>query len=270
MTGDLLVDRQGDVAWVTMNRPKRLNALSRRLTAELRTTLVELRGAAVKVMVLTGTDRDDGRPCFSAGVDVKEIQQSGPTPRFRPGVVGAIEAFGSTDPLVGDELQLLFDELEGQPFITIAAVDGVCAGGGLALALACDLRVVSTTAVIEDLHVQNLGRPGHAVASRLVKALGPARAKEMMLTGEPLAVGELTCLGLANRVVEPETLHASVDAIAQRIAGREHGAIRMTKAAADAAVDLDRRSALRFASVCWAALGGGDPAAYQSIEKGDP
>ena len=243
---------EGGVALITLNRPQRLNALSKELQEELWRVLDEVeKDNEVRVMVFTGAPRPDGRPCFSAGADLKEIaEQSEPAPEALAGIVQDLMGRGFESRLGGVCSRL---ETMGKP--SIAAIDGVCTAGGLELALSCDIRVVSETAQISDLHIRNLGSIGGAgVSVRLARTVGPAWAKEIMFTGEPLKLDDAVRMGLANHVFPPDKLVEGAIALARKFASMRPSALAMAKAAMQAAMELPIERALRYSYMGAAAL----------------
>jgi len=252
-TTTLKIERRGESLLVALHRPHRLNAISRAMVDELNTVFDQLARWETKVMVLTGLPRASGDPCFCAGADFKE---PGPLGGYRPGPVGGIEAFAHTAP-PPDSFSSLLDRLESLPVITIAAIDGICAGGGLGLALCCDIRLLADTAVVRDVHVPVQGRIGHAVTSRLSRLVGSAWAKEILLLGEVLPPQVAVRIGLARDVVSSGRLIDEAFALAERFEAAELDAIRTVKAVVDYAADTDRSHAQRFAYLAWAISGGG-------------
>ncbi|MBI4307671.1 MAG: enoyl-CoA hydratase/isomerase family protein [Chloroflexi bacterium] len=252
----VLYNKANGVALITLNRPKSLNALSAQILAELDDLLTSIEAdAETRVVVITGVPRSDGRPCFSAGADLKELAEKGPLTLKRKGLVAAVEAMATLDP-VENQVQSLCDRVESYGRPVIAAIDGVCTAGGLELALACDIRIASETAQISDLHIKNLGIIGGAgVTTRLARAVGPAKAKEIVFTGDPIDGREAWRIGLANRVVPPERLLPEATALAQRFASMRPEALRLAKSSINATMDMDFRQALRYSYLCWAALG---------------
>ncbi|MBI4505196.1 MAG: enoyl-CoA hydratase/isomerase family protein [Chloroflexi bacterium] len=256
------LERFDNVALITLNRPERLNAISRQMCRELLDAFAALRGEDVRALVITGASRAGGRPCFCAGADLKEIATLGPAERPRPGLVGAIEGMAALD-TAEDEVQGMMDTLESLPFITIAAIDGVCTAGGLELALSCDIRVLGEQAQVSDLHIKNLGRIGGAgVTARLTRVVGPAWSKELLITGDPLPTDVALRIGFASHLHPSDRLVDEALALARRIAERRLEAIRVAKASIDATVDMTRKEALRFSYLCWAAMGGGEQSGF--------
>lgn len=266
--GEIVVTRDEGVTVITLNRPRTLNAVGTNMMRELNAALDGIAADNTsQVLIITGAPRPDGRPCFSAGMDLKEAAESGR--RFTPqiGIVGAAEALSSLASIESG-FQLLCDRLESFSKATIAAIDGVCTAGGLELALCCDLRVVSETAQISDLHLKNLGTIGGAGATvRLTRLVGAAKAKEIVLTGEPVDGREAWRIGLANRVVSPSRLMPEAKALGKRIAGMNGEGVRMAKSSINASLDMDLREALRYSYLCVASIESGVQARVESFVR---
>jgi enoyl-CoA hydratase len=179
---NLFCEQTEAVATVTVSRPKVLNALNAATIQELDDCLLRLRDdTSVRAIVLTG----EGDRAFIAGADIAELSQLTPT--------AARE--------VARRGQALCDRLERATKPIIAAVNGFALGGGLELAMACTLRVAADTAKLGQPEV-NLGLlPGFGGTQRLPRLVGPGRALEMLLTGEPIDATEAWRIGLVNRVV---------------------------------------------------------------------
>ncbi|MDF1522198.1 MAG: enoyl-CoA hydratase-related protein [Trueperaceae bacterium] len=179
------------VAVVTIDRPDALNALNGELMFELATALDLLEGdLSVRALVITGAGR-----AFVAGADVANLAQL-------------------DDPFAGREASLtgqdLMNSLAALPFPTIAAINGFALGGGLELALACDLRVAATGAKL-GLPEVGLGLiPGYGGTQRLPRLIGLGRALDLILTGRHVGAEEAMALGLVNRVAD--------DALAEAVA----------------------------------------------------
>jgi enoyl-CoA hydratase len=255
----VLVTAQHDGYCVlTLNRPRRLNALSGELIQALTAALDAIeKEESTRVVVITGGPRADGRPCFCAGADLHELAAGGAAAvgereyDLVREVAGAIRG----DYLGASGYRRVLTRLEEFPKPVIAAIDGVCTAGGIELALSCDLRVVADSAQISDLHVTTTAHTGGAGAtSRLSRLVGPAKAKEMIFTGLVLDGAEAHRIGFANRVVPSAALLDEARAMAAETAKRHPIALRMAKALADAAHDLDHERALRYDHLAWTTL----------------
>src|SRR2546422_1799495 len=195
------------IATVIINRPEKNNAISMEMRADFRALADELYGDdAVRVVVFTGTGKT-----FCVGADVSTFETDWNTPVFR----------ANTRLLTN-----FFNELEALEKPLIAAINGTCVGGGLELALACDLRIAARSARF-GLPENNLGLiPGIGGCSRLVKLVGVGRAKELGLTGEIVSADEGLRCGLRNRVVEDAELGSDARAPAARLAAQAPPALR--------------------------------------------
>jgi len=185
----LRYDVQDGIATVTLDRPEKNNAISMEMRADFRALADELyTNESVRVAIITG-----GGKAFSVGADVSTFETDWNTPVFR----------ANTRLLTN-----FFNELEALEKPVIAAINGTCVGGGLELAMACDLRVAARSARF-GLPENNLGLiPGVGGCSRLVKLVGFGRAKELVLTGEIITAEDALRHGLVNRVVDDGALSA--------------------------------------------------------------
>ncbi|GIW06943.1 MAG: enoyl-CoA hydratase [Dehalococcoidia bacterium] len=255
----ILLERDGPLRLLTLNRPHVLNAISRQMVHELGEAFAEVEADRdARVLLITGAPRPDGRPCFSAGADLKEAhrrrQGSPPGEPLRHTLDSAWEVLQNDGPRNESIYHPLFASLERMRTPSIAVVDGICTTGGLELILACDLRIVADTAEISDWHIKNLGVIGGAgVTTRLPQLVGTARAKELMWTGAPLTGEEAFRIGLANRVVPSATLLDEAKALARSIAARSPYAIAASKAVIDAAARQSPADGIRYGYL-WSAL----------------
>jgi enoyl-CoA hydratase len=197
----LLVERDGSVLTLMMNRPRVLNALSRGSLRELDRVLAEAEAdASVGAVVLTGA----GDRAFAAGADLRELSEYTP-----------LEAQGHAR-----EVQGIFSRIERLRTPVIAAVNGVALGGGCELALACTIRIASASAVFGQPEI-NLGiMPGYGGSVRLQRLIGRGPALEMLLTGESIDARRALELGLVSRVVPATALLAEATALAALIASK--------------------------------------------------
>src|ERR1041384_4254158 len=179
---NLLVERDGAVTTITINRPKVLNALNTATIDELRRAILELKADAdIRVAILTGA----GEKSFVAGADINELAVQTPTS-------------GREHALAG---QHVFDLIENMGKPVIAAVNGYALGGGWELAMACPLRLAADTAKLGQPEIALGLIPGYAGTQRLSRLVGRGKAMEMILTGAPISADEAQRIGLVNRVV---------------------------------------------------------------------
>jgi enoyl-CoA hydratase len=204
---NLLLERDGAVATITVNRPKVLNALNTQTLDELRRALLELkRDAGVRAIVLTGA----GEKSFVAGADINELAAQTPTS-------------GREHAIAGQHILDLVEHL-GKP--VIAAINGYALGGGCELAMACSLRIAADTAKLGQPEI-NLGlMPGYAGTQRLARLVGRGRALELLLTGDQISAAEAYRIGLVNRVVPAADLMAEVRKLAAVLAAKAPIAVR--------------------------------------------
>jgi enoyl-CoA hydratase len=215
------IERDGAIGWIVLDRPAQINAINDAIRSGVPRALAELDAdPGVCVIVIRG----EGPRGFCAGADIKERRGPETTIQVRRRMQGArwIEALDRTAKPV------------------IAAVHGYCMGGGLELALACDLRFASPDAVLA-LPETGLGLiPGGGGTQRLTRLVGPGRAMDLLLTGERLDAAEARAIGLVTRVsATPDSLLAEVRALAVRIAVKPPMATAHAKRASRAAIDLD-------------------------------
>lgn len=196
---NLLLERDGAVATVTINRPRVLNALNGQTLDELLQVMLELKSdASIRVVVITGA----GDRAFVAGADINELAQQTP-------IAGRERARAG---------QRIFDTIENLGKPVIAAINGFALGGGCELAMACTLRVAADTAKLGQPEI-NLGLlPGYSATQRLPRLVGKGRALELMLTGGQIDAAEAFRIGLVNKVVPAADLLAEVRTLASALA----------------------------------------------------
>ena len=204
---NLLVERDGGVAVVTVNRPKVLNALNTATLDELRRTVLALKhDDAVRAVIVTGA----GDKSFIAGADINELAQQSP-------------AGGRDHAMTGQHVLDLIENM-GKP--VVAAINGYALGGGCELAMACTIRIAADTARLGQPEI-NLGLiPGYAGTQRLSRLVGRGRALELLLTGDQISAQEAHRLGLVNRVVPAAELMAEARRLASALASKAPVAAR--------------------------------------------
>ncbi len=207
----VLYEPRGPAAWITLNRPDKLNALSGEVVRELRAAL--RRAAAddeVRVVVLTGAGR-----AFSAGYDLSEEAES------------RIEGAEQWRRVLDEDVQMTL-ELWSLPKPTIAAVRGWCLAGGCELAMACDIVIAADDARFGEPEI----RYGSGPPTLLMPfVIGQKKTNELLFTGDAIDAGEAERLGLVNRVVPGDGLEQAVDALVGKIAPTPLPVLRLTKLA---------------------------------------
>jgi enoyl-CoA hydratase/carnithine racemase len=228
-TEELLARVEQGVAVVTLNRPGVRNALGDVISPALRSTIARLGTASdVRCVVLTGTGR-----AFCSGGDVKGM--GGRTPR-------RVDAPSTPEDIVVDQTErqrALTGALYALPMPTIAALNGAAAGAGLAIALACDLRIAAESAFVTT-GFRNVGLPGdYGVSFFLTQLVGTARARELFFTAERVPASRCEALGIVNRVVPDDRLMQESMSLARDLAAGPPIAFKLMKENLDRALRSD-------------------------------
>ncbi|AGA69422.1 enoyl-CoA hydratase/carnithine racemase [Desulfitobacterium dichloroeliminans LMG P-21439] len=217
---NILVEYQDQIAVITINRPKALNALNSVTIQELTDSFNELAGDAnIRTIILTGS----GEKAFVAGADIAEMSDKSP-----------IEARHFSQ--LGHKLMNLIEAL---PQPVIAAVNGFALGGGLELAMACDIRLASTNAKFGQPEVGLGILAGFGGTQRLPRLVGSGRASELLFTTDLIDAQEAFRMGLANHVYPKEELLGQAVAMAKKISSKAPIAIQLTKSAIVKGENLD-------------------------------
>ena len=226
---NIVVEKDGAVGIITLNRPQQLNALSYDLIRELSLAMEALdQDAEIRVLILTG-----GETVFAAGADIKEMADVGP---FDERLQGRL-AFR--------------DRINEISKPVIAAVSGYALGGGCELAMSCDIIIASETARFGQPEV-NLGTiPGSGGTQRLARMVGKYHAMKMVLTGEYIDATEAHRLGLVNQVVPVELLLEEAMEIAEKIAAKPPLAVKAAKEAILKALNSPLDEGLEFERKCF-------------------
>jgi enoyl-CoA hydratase/carnithine racemase len=197
---DVLVEKYGTTAWITLNRPQALNALSLAVNVRLSELEAELEhDDSVRAIVITGS----GEKCFCAGADLKERKG---VPATESG--SFINAIGSA-----------INDLGAMRKPTIALMNGSAYGGGLELAMACDFRIGVEGSELGLTEVRLGIMPGAGGTQRLPRLVGEARAKEMILLGRKIPIARALEIGLVNQVVPRAQLRPAVEGLLAELAG---------------------------------------------------
>ena len=218
----LTLDRDGYLATITLNRPERLNALSGPLILELHQALDEVaKEDDIRAIILTGEGRG-----FCSGADVTGMRNRA---EGNEEALRADRAAQLKRTLGGLVLTQLSVHIRQTPQPVIAAVNGVAAGGGLAIALSCDIRVASDQARFASIFIKRSIMPDTGVSAMLPQLLGPGIAAEMALTGNVYDAKWAMEKGLVNKVVPHAQLLDEARSYAEAVAGNPPIAVRMTK-----------------------------------------
>jgi len=217
------MEKQGAVALVTINRPDALNALNAEVIEGFGRIVESIESdPSIQAVVVTGEGR-----AFVAGADITEMKEMTPL---------EAEAFSA-------RAHRNFGRLEELPIPTIAAVNGFALGGGCELALCCDWIYASTKAKIGQPETKLGLIPGFGGTSRLVRRVGLAWAKELVMVAEPIGADEALRIGLVNRVFEPDELLPAAIAAGEAVAARGPVATRLAKEIMQQGQDADVRTA---------------------------
>jgi enoyl-CoA hydratase len=224
----LLVEHRDAIGWVTINRPADRNSIDTALMIELDRVLTEIEETAIRAVVFSGA----ADTYFIGGADGIEMMQCGPEE------AGAFSV----------RIQKLFDRMEASPLILVAAINGLCFGGGFEFALACDLRVASDRARIGLPEVKVGIIPGGGGTQRLPRLVGIGRAMEMILSGKLYPGKEARDLGLIHDVVAHEKLFSKVTDTLQTILRNPQHALSQAKRAVRATQNQSLTDGLKVES----------------------
>ena len=215
----LICDKRDGIAYATINRPEKLNALNDQVMADLKTCFESLRqDTEVRVVILTGS----GEKAFVAGADI--------------GVLATQTPVEGKDRSIRGQCVLDLIENLGKP--VIAAINGYALGGGCELAMACTLRVAADHAKLGQPEVKLGIIPGYAGTQRLPRLVGKGRALELILAGEPISAAEAFRIGLVNQVVPAKDLIAACEALARKIMANGPLAVRFAMEAVNHGLEM--------------------------------
>ena len=224
---------ENGIAQLSLNRENGKNSLSKDMIEEINQAVAQIRGdQAVKVLIVkSGVNK-----VFCAGADLKERL----TMKNEE-----VEAFV-------EKLRMSFHGVSTLPIPTIAVIEGAALGGGLELALACDLRVAGARATLGLPETSLAIIPGAGGTQRLPRVVGVAKAKELIFTSARLTSDEAVKIGLINMSVEADNALITAEGIALKIVQNGPIGVRMAKAAIDGGIDVDIEKALEVEKACYA------------------
>ncbi len=222
---NLLLEKEENIAVLSLNRPEAMNALNAELLKELITVLDEIaEDDEIMALIITGA----GNKAFAAGADIKDMQPA-----------TAVE--GRTLGQLGQSAFMAIEKLE-KP--VIAAVNGFALGGGCEIAMASDIRLASEKAKFGQPEVGLGITPGFGGTQRLPRLVGEGIAKEMILTGDMISAEEAYRIGLVNHVYPPDQLMDEAKKLAKKIAANAPVAVKLSKVAINKGMQTDINTAM--------------------------
>ena len=222
---NVLLEKKGQIAVATINRPKALNALNSQVLEDINELLDAVCGDAdIRALVITGA----GEKSFVAGADITEMSTLTPEEGT---------AFGKK----GNDV---FRRLETLPIPTIAAVNGFALGGGCELSMSCDIRICADTAVFGQPEAGLGITPGFGGTQRLARLVGPGMAKQLIYTAKNIKADEALRIGLVNAVYPLEELLPAAEKMASAIAKNAPIAVRACKKAINDGLQVDMDEAI--------------------------
>ncbi len=220
---NIVVEQENEIGFIKINRPEQRNALNRETLQEIEKALEEWKANQdIRVIIFTGT----GEKSFAAGADIRELNKRTMLDALQPNMTAT------------------YRKIEEYDKPTIAAINGFALGGGLELALACDIRVASQNAKM-GLPEVGLGIiPGAGGTQRLTRTIGKGKAMELVLTGDIITAEQAVNIGLVSSVVPQEELIDKAKEYANKIKIKGPLALRLAKAAVNRGADIEIETAL--------------------------
>jgi enoyl-CoA hydratase len=219
------LQKEERIAVIKLSRPEALNALNSQMVKELISALDELNSDSnIRCVIITGDER-----AFSAGADIKEMVD-----------------VSSVEMAMTEHFFPLWDKVGRYPKPIVAAVSGFVLGGGLELAMSCDIIVASETTVLGQPEIDIGVMPGGGGTQRLTRAVGKYKAMEMILTGKRISAEEAFRYGLVNIVVPKELFLEEAKKVAKMISEKSPVAIKLAKAAINKALEVGLSQGLDF------------------------
>jgi enoyl-CoA hydratase len=223
---NIILEKEGNLALVKINRPKALNALNSETLKEIDHAIDTIANdEEVYVVVLTGEGK-----AFVAGADISEMKDLNPMDGRKFGILG----------------NKVFRKIENLDKPVIAAVNGFALGGGCELSMACDIRIASNKAKFGQPEVGLGITPGFGGTQRLARLVGEGMAKQLIYTADIITAEEALRIGLVNKVVEAEGLLDEAKAMANKIAKNAPIAVKLCKAAINNGMQMDIDSAINY------------------------
>lgn len=216
---------RNEFAVLTLNRPEALKALSFKIIEDIGRAFDEVAKSKARALIISGA----GTKAFCAGADIKELRHRHLSAQKRGAELG----------------QAVFSKLDTLPIASVAVINGYAFGGGLELALACTFRLATTNAKVGLPEIKLGLIPGYGGTQRLPRAVGEARALEMIMTGRTVAAEEAERIGLVNRIVEGDPIEAGM-AFAREFTGYSLPVLGFARSAVKRAFDVPAHEGLKI------------------------
>ena len=227
----LKVEKDEEIVQITINRPDKLNAMNLDVMEEFIAVLDNLEKDSSKIVIITGA----GEKAFSAGADIEYMNNIGPT---------EAEKYA----LRGHEVLNKIEKLQ-KP--VIAAINGYALGGGCELALSCDIRFASQNAQLGQPEVTLGICPGWGGTQRLLRLVGPARAKDLIFSGRRIGADEAFSMGLVNKIFSSEDLLVKTREYAKAVAKNSGYAVGISKMLVNRGMDTSLDTGLKLEIYSW-------------------
>jgi enoyl-CoA hydratase len=227
----VIYEKEEGIGIITLNRPKRMNALDRTSIGEIIQLIDEISNDnEVAVVIIKGSKK-----YFCVGADIEDVI----------GITSCVDAHQWFN-----QGQEVMNDIENLEKPVIAAVSGPALGGGCELALACDIRIAADNAIFGQPEIKLGVLPGGGGTQRLTRLISIGKAKEMLFTGDVIDAKEAYRIGLVNKVVGLESLMDEVKELAYKMASRPAFALKMTKTVINRGINMDLQSALAYEARC--------------------
>jgi enoyl-CoA hydratase len=237
MPENIIVQKEGAVSTVQLNRLSKKNSLNAEMRSEMEAAFKDIAGdSKQKVVIVTG-----GEEVFCAGADIGEILES---------------TTAESTYKHAKDFQILFDQIEALPQPVIGAVAGYALGGGCELALACDFRIASEGTRFGLPEIKIGVFPGGGGTQRLPRLIGISKAKEIILTGDMIGADEALACGLVMKVVPKDKLLEEAKALAAKLAALPRLAMGASKLLINRGMEIDLTSGLEMEARCFGNLAG--------------
>lgn len=204
------------IGWIILNRPDKLGAMNEHMMEEIRELLeIYKKEKDINIVIFIGTGK-----AFATGADINDLQKMGPMDALNP------------------TMQSLYERIYQYPKITIAGINGYALGGGMELAASCDIRIAADTAIF-GLPECNLGViPGAGGTQRLVRLIGEAKVKEIVLLGHRISAEQAKTLGFVSKVVPLDALEQTLVEVGRNINSRGPLALQLAKKSIQSSYDI--------------------------------